>query len=402
MEWLLRHPVLTAFLTALALRAVVAIVVAVSRGGTLFLDDRTYSELAQAAADGRVHALGFESELLYERTRTLLLPISVAFDVFGPSHLIAQLFVAMLGAATAALVARLALEVVPRPWALAAGLTAAAFPSQVLWSSLILKDAAVWSILAALAALAAVAGRTTGRRLLGYAAAGAVLLFLLGYLRRHTLEISCVALVVAMAVSVRSQRAVRVAGAVALLVLLPLSVGMGIAGVPFVTKSRDPALQRALNSTGKTRVTDSASDLEGGFGAELGDLPKGVSVIAVRPWPWESNNSLGMTLARAESALWYPLLLLAAVGLCAAWPRRRALAFPIVVAGALTVTYGLTEGNLGTAYRHRSEVVWVVVLLAVVGMEWLWARRSERDERVIATAGLPVEETHGVHVAGRL
>jgi hypothetical protein len=388
--WLLRHPVLATFLAALALRAAVAIAVSVTRGGTLFLDDRTYVAVAQAAADGRLDRVGFDAHLLYDMTRTLLLPLAVVFRVVGPSNLVGQLYVALLGAATAAFVARLALEVVPRPWALAAGLIAAAVPSQVLWSSLVLKDAGVWCMLAGLAVVAAVAGRTTGRRLLIYAAAAIALLTLLAYLRRHTTEFALVALVIAMAVSIRPQRMVRVAGAVCLLLFLPLAFDMGFAGVPYLGSARDPAVQRSLNAGGTTTVVKPAPPpQEDHVTNEFLYLPKGVSVIAVRPWPWESNPSLGITLARIETVLWYPLLLLALVGVCWAWPRRRALAFPIAVGGAITVSYGLTEGNLGTAYRHRGELVWIVVVLAVLGMERLWAWRTARRRRERTSEGVP-------------
>jgi hypothetical protein len=375
------RPVATTFVVALVLRVALAVVVAIGWDGTLFLDDANYSAVAQAAADGRLHALGTSFEVLYTRTWTLLGPIAGLYDVFGPVTLLGQLYVALLGAANAALVARLALEVLPARWALVAGIVAATLPSQVLWSSLILKDAAVWALLAGLAVTAAVAANATGRRLATLALVAAVLLFLVGYLRRHTLEIACVALLLAMLVSARRQRLVRVAGAAVLLLCIPVTAGMGVAGVGFLQDSRDPALQRSLNARGNSKVTSAerpdapAKSVTG----QLEYLPKGVSVIAVRPWPWEqSGASIGMTLARAETVLWYPLLLFAAIGLSTAWAHRRVLAFPILVAGVLVVTYGLTEGNLGTAYRHRGEVVWVVVLLAVLGMErvWRWRRRG--------------------------
>jgi hypothetical protein len=35
----------------------------------------------------------------------------------------------------------------------------------------------------------------------------------------------------------------------------------------------------------------------------------------------------------------------------------------------------VTQGNLGTAFRHREQVLWVLALGAAAGAEWLWARR---------------------------
>ena len=385
MSALARRPVLVAFTAALVVRATTAVVIAIGWGGSLFLDDATYSGMAQAAADGRLSSLGAQQEWLYERTGTLLVPITGLYELLGPVKLAGELYVALLGATTAALTARLALEVVERRFALMAGLLVALLPSQVLWSSIILKDAAVWACLSGLAVVVAVGARSTGRRLALLAVVAASLLVLLGFLRLQTLEVACVALTLAMLVSERAQRPVRVAGAVAMLVCVPLVFGMGVAGAPFVARSRDPGEQRAGNAqqarsavvaptpaaTGHDVTSD--DDVTG----ELSYLPKGLAVVALRPWPWESSGGgVGVALARVEALAWYPLVALALFGLGGAWRRRQALAFPILSGCAVLVMYGLTEGNLGTAYRHRGELVWAVVLLATLGAERLVHRRQ--------------------------
>jgi hypothetical protein len=382
-----RHPVLSVFAVALVARAVTAVVIAIGWGGSLFLDDASYSRVAQAAADGRLHSLGSYTEWLYERTAVLLVPVTGLYDVLGPVKLSGQLYVALLGSATAALTAKLALEVLDRRFALVAGLLVALLPSQVLWSSIIMKDAAVWACLSGLAVVAAVAARSTGRKLaaLGLAAAG--LLVLLAYLRLQTLEVACVALVLAMLVSDRAQRPLRVAVATGLLLVIPWAYGMGLAGAPYVAGVKDPAGQRLLNAEqAKSAVVPTDEPADTGFAGQLRYLPKGVSVVALRPWPWEpSDGSDGIRLARIETLVWYPLLLLALVGLGAAWRMRRALAFPVLSGGAVLVMYGVTEGNLGTAYRHRGELVWALVLLATVGLERCWhvvRLRHDADRRV--------------------
>jgi hypothetical protein len=249
----------------------------------------------------------------------------------------------------------------------------------VLWSSLILKDAPVWACLSALAVVAAVAARSTGRRAVLLGLAALALLVLLGYLRRQTLEVACVALVLAMVVSDRSQRPLRVGGAVALLVCVPLIFGMGVAGEQYVAGVTNPADQRALNAESAKSAVETDENRQGL--AQISYLPKGVSVVALRPWPWETGDgSVGLGLARIENLLWYPLVLLALYGLGSAWRMRRALAFPILAGAAVLVMYGLTEGNLGTAFRHRGELVWALLLLATVGIARLAGRRVARRE----------------------
>jgi hypothetical protein len=51
--------------------------------------------------------------------------------------------------------------------------------------------------------------------------------------------------------------------------------------------------------------------------------------------------------------------------------------FPILVGGGILVMYALTEGNIGTAYRHRGEFVWVVAILGSSGLDRLVARRRD-------------------------
>jgi hypothetical protein len=392
------RPVLAVFALALAVRALAAVIITVGWGGTLFSDDSAYSNLSEAAANGTLHQLGDYYEWLYTRAGTLTVPVTALYEVLGPVKLAGQLYVALFGAATAALTTRLALEIAGWRWAVLAGLLVALIPSQVLWSSIVLKDPVVWAILAALAVLSAIATRSTGRRLALAGLTATVLVCLLGFVRLHTMEIAVVALFVAMLLGVRRQWLPRVAGAAALLVCVPLVYGMGPAGWSYVkTAGGNVTYQRTVNaieansavvdptpppaSAGAPTAGGSAPESappppppeDTGARAQLSYLPTGVTVVALRPWPWESaGGGIGIRLARAESLLWYPLVLLALVGLVTAWPARRVLAFPILAAAATLVTYGLTEGNLGTAFRHRGEVVWVVALLAALGVGRLW------------------------------
>ncbi len=457
-----RRPVVSIFILAVAVRTIAAVVVTVGWDGVLFPDDAGYSRLAELAANGAIQ--DSYDEFLYERTATLLVPITGLYGLFGPVELLGQLFVALLGAATAALTTRLAMEIMERRFALLAGLIVALLPSQILWSSLILKDAAVWAVLSALALVVAVAARSAGRRLALMGAAAALLLVLLGFLRLHSLEVACVAIVLAVLAFPRPRPLARLAGAAVLLVCVPFVFGMGVAGGSFVVSNGDPGYQRAVNaieadsaivaapappaappdktsSTAPTRAPapkapdkalsdgerapaaappDKDSSAGGGalaaappdkpssvpdptpdpapapvatppdapspvVGNSLAYLPTGVTVVALRPWPWErSSESLGIRMARAETIVWYPLLLLALVGLSTAFRHRRTLAFPVLAGGAILAMYGLTEGNLGTAYRHRGEFVWMVAVLAALGAERIVTWRHERRRFVPA------------------
>ena len=114
----------------------------------------------------------------------------------------------------------------------------------------------------------------------------------------------------------------------------------------------------------------------------LRHLPKGLSVMLFEPYPWQTIDNQRVRLAQLENVFWYPLLALAALGLVQVLRdtrTRTALAFPVFAGGGILLVYALTEGNFGTAYRHRGEFVWVVFLLAAAGLTSLWGRRRSDE-----------------------
>jgi len=449
------RPVLSVFLVALAARLVVAVGIAiVENGGVLQPDGVSYSRLAEEAANGKSSAWSDYDDYLYTRTGALLWPITGLFRILGPVDLAGQVFVAIVGAVTAAATVRLGLEFLPRGYAVLAGMIVALLPSQVLWSSLINKDALVWAMLSVLAVVVVQAPRGSYRRLLLGLLASVLLLLGLAYTRLQTLEIALVALVLASLFAPSRRRVVQVAAAAGIATLIPLALGMGPAGATFVANSGSLEQRRENNAVNAAsavvavqpppttpsaavppptttetpaRTTPTKAPAarvppappvpppappvpppappvpppappappppvleDGGLTASASYVPKGLVVVVLRPFPWEAATAPSSTLklAALESLLWYPILLCAAVGLFAARRHVRVLAFPLLVLGATAVMYALTEGNLGTAYRHRGEFVWVMALLAALGLSQAAAWSARRRG---STAVLPAE-----------
>lgn len=392
-RWALDHPLVAVAIVAVAARVLLAVGVAIAHHGTLFGDDERYLRMARQAADGDTSSWDAYLHLLYRRTGSLLWPVTGLFEVFGGVAIVAQLFVAALGTGTAVLTTKLGLEFLSRQAALFAGVAVALLPSQILWSSLVMKDALVWCLLAGIAVTFVASWRARGWRLLACWAGIVAMLTALGFLRLHTLEIALVALLLASVVAPAAGRLPRVAAAAAVLLLLPVTFGMGVAGITFLRNTGSLTERRALNAvdadtavvkpaTGPPQSSngslDAGSDDPGT--STVSYLPEGLTVILLRPFPWEigSGGSTGVRLAGAETVLWYPLLAVAIVGLVAVRRRLAVLAFPLLVGAATAVMYGLSEGNVGTAYRHRGEFVWVVALLAAAGVERIARALAER------------------------
>lgn len=400
MAFIRAHPVWAIFLLALALRVCVAVGIALVHPQNIAPDGVEYSALAAAKASGHTAGWGSYEHFLWHVTLTLLLPLTWLYEVFGIHQLVGQLYVALLGAGTAAVTTRLAMEALPRRWSLAAGLIVALLPTQIVWSSLILKDSSVWFLLTCLALTVAVAGRSSGPRLIALGLAAAALLVLLGYLREYTLVIAAWALMLAVLVGPRTHRLPQIAGAVVIAVFIPWAVfGMGPAGLTYVKGSPAPSDIRAGMAVDASSAVPGAASAGGGTGADISYLPQGVTVMLFQPYPWQVTGSTYLRAARADAIIWYPLLLLALFGLVGLRIRHlRVMAFPLLAGGAILITYALVEGNLGTAFRHRGEFEWVVALLAAFGLWRLATRRLQRRYASGTSASGPGE--HGTVVDG--
>jgi hypothetical protein len=106
--------------------------------------------------------------------------------------------------------------------------------------------------------------------------------------------------------------------------------------------------------------------------------------MLIEPLPLPFAGSISLRLARGEDLLWYPLLALAVFGL---WRRRHQLAelvFPLLAGGGIVLMYALSEGNVGTAHRHRGEFVWVVAILATLGAKaWIVGRSDPGSPTIV-------------------
>lgn len=491
------HPVASAFVIALVIRVGIAVFLTQFFSGTLVLDDTTYHGMIVSMASGETQNWDDFTHTLYWSTAGLTAPVTVLYKVFGPHMVVGQLYVALTGAVAVAAASRLAMEVVSRGWALAIGLVLALLPSQAFWSSMLMKDAPVWMALTTLALVIAVAGRSTGRRLVLLGIAAALVLTVVGYLRLHTLVVASFALMVAGFMGIKEQRVPRILGAIAIGVGVPWFIGgIGPAGVDLVlnagsledrrfanaqgantaivdvpsaetpepepapdleprldevveTRERLEARTAALEARLETAVTTpgtpdegggatpkerrierrvaqleariqaldafalrlreelseiggqvdeqgddepappAVAEDEGGLDTDLTHLPRGISVMLLEPFPVPFEGSLSLRLARAEAIAWYPLLLLAIVGLAMSWRHLRVLAFPLVAGTGIVIMYALTEGNIGTAHRHRGEFVWVVVILAGMGLSERARRRM--DAGVVGATDRPTD-----------
>ena len=418
------RPVLAVFLIAMAVRVMAAAVIYAVEGGTLFLDDESYSRIAAEAASGAGERWDAYIEWVYERTFTLLGPIAGLYEVTGEFTLAGQLWVALAGAVVAALTTWLALRFLPRGWAIVAGLVVALLPSQLLWSSLILKDPIVAACMCGLAVCVYRANvAENGRRAVISLLPVIPIFVALAYTRQQSLIVAVWCVVAALLFGRWRPTATRVAAALVLALAVPAVVteyGLGgnearsgfaaleeqrgaaavgaetavVAPDPRGVEPEEPAPQGDKKPEPEAEPEpEPAPEPEPDEGNSIGDnisyLPTGIQAYLLRPYPWEVDTSaFDLRVASFENLAWYCLFALALVGLTGAWRVREVLAFPVFILGGTIILYSLSEGNLGTAFRHRSEILWPVALLATLGAKliadrfFIRERASSADDRV--------------------
>ena len=98
-------------------------------------------------------------------------------------------------------------------------------------------------------------------------------------------------------------------------------------------------------------------------------LPIGVAYFLFSPFPWEITSPL-KAASLPEMILIYALTLPAIRGVRFAVREHFRDCFQVLLlTGLLTVSYALGEGNVGTLYRHRAQVLGFYLMFAAVGLE---------------------------------
>jgi hypothetical protein len=441
------HPISAAFSVALLVRVIAAVAITI-HSGYLFPDEQSYVTLGHLAATGQLDAnslAGF-GQTLFREAASFMWPVTFLFWIFGDHILVAALWAALFGAVTAVLTALLVSRVLGKSWAALAGLAAALFPSQILWSSVVLRESMVWAGLAGAAFGVTLLGQAENRRsLLGAAVLIGVSLFDLAFLR----EWAFVAGLWATGLSIwlfRPARPVLARGICLVLWLtIPLAQGYGPGAVGLLNKEtgllgyersvlsigaqsafvHPPVVRIGYGRSGlavgaksalvpppvgstqrKTRTGSAVTPatatstptsviplaisgegylVNNGIRGDIRELPRGAIAFLFRPIPGQHGDGLSYDFASFEELLYYPLYVLALIGVFAYRRRRDIIGFAVLVIIGITGIAADTEGNLGSAFRHRDQLLWAFVLLATLGVAYLRSRYIARRSAHLAS-----------------
>jgi len=111
-------------------------------------------------------------------------------------------------------------------------------------------------------------------------------------------------------------------------------------------------------------------------------VPGGLLDTLIRPLPWEASQNLGVLFAQLESILWVPMYALAIYGVWIHRKRYRLLAFPALLVLLIGLSGAVSHGNLGSAFRHRGQMLFALAVLAMGGVQAIVdARKGMRPVR---------------------
>ena len=315
----------------------------------------------------------------------MLYVVAGIYGLIGQNMLAVQFVNAIFGAATAPIIFLCAKQIFGNlRVARLSTFFVAFYPSLVLWSSQGLKD----GLLVFLLTLAMLATLRLGERF-SLKFLLVLVLSLMGILslRFYVFYMVLAAIGGAFAIGMRQLSAKSIARQFAILVVIGLTLTylgtLRSAGTQMEVYSSLDMLQRSR--------ADLANSAQSGFGRDvdvsttagaLSVIPLGLIYLLFAPFPWQLA-SLRQSITLPEMVLWWASFPLLIMGLWFTLRYRLRQALPILIFTAmLTLAYSMFQGNVGTAYRQRSQLL--VFFFMFVSVGYVLIRERRENERELA------------------
>jgi hypothetical protein len=299
--------------------------------------------------------------------------VASIYYLLGPYSLVPKLLNCLVGALTIPV----AYDVAVRIGASSAAAVRAArftawFPSLVLWSSLNIRDAWIILLIALLCRQALVLqARFRLFALLTLAGGLWVLIQFRAYL---LFAIGAPILVSFFAIRGRYFLRNLIVGSIMALALIYADQAAGQSRRVRFVDFEELQQVRYWNTVGAASQFEQVDISTPGKAAVF--LPRGIALFLLAPFPW-MVGSIRQALAVPETLVFYwliPWIVRGARDLLKSDLRKTLL--PVLITAGLTIGYSLAEGNAGTAYRHRAQILIFFLIFAAVGLERRYTRRG--------------------------
>lgn len=309
------------------------------------------------------------------------------YGLVGRNMLAIQLVNSVIGAITAVIIFLCALEVFSNiRVARLAGFAVAFYPSLVLWSSQGLKDGPIVFFLA----LSILATLRLGQKLsFKYLLILVISLFSILSFRFYVFYMIAMAVGGAFIVGMQSFSQKSFARSLIVIILLGLGLTyLGVTRYASVQFERFGSLERVQRSR-----RDASTRAESGFAPDVDvsttrgaitAIPVGMLNLLFAPFPWQLA-SLRQSITLPEMVIWWASFPMLILGLWYSIRYRLRQISPILIFTImLTLAYSVFQGNVGTAYRQRAQLLVFYFIFVAVGYVILFEKREERKRLEIA------------------
>lgn len=311
----------------------------------------------------------------------MLYVVAAVYEVLGANMYAIQLINASIGASTAIVIYYVAQSLFNNTRvSKIAALLVAFFPSLILWSSQALKDA---MIILALAVCILATIRLMEKISFSYILVLGLCLAALLSLRFYIFYMMAAAICGSFVIGMKSADARS---------FLQRFVAIGLIGLAFTWFGviRFAAVQFEkygnLQRIQESRI-DQARSADSGFGKDvdvgtaegaLTILPLGLVYLLFAPFPWQLVSTR-QSIALPEMLIWWTVFPLLVLGWWYALKHRLQKVSPIVLfTTMLTLAYAVFQGNVGTAYRQRSQLLVFYFIFVAVGAVLMLEKREDR------------------------
>jgi 4-amino-4-deoxy-L-arabinose transferase-like glycosyltransferase len=302
--------------------------------------------------------------------------VGAVYSVFGRNQLLVQFLNGLIGALTMLVIYAIGGRLFDRAVARWAALFMAFFPQMVFWSTGMYKDPAIQLCIAL--------SMYSVLRLRERLSLAMIAVFVIAELMLVTLRFY-IAYFVGFATLATFLFARRRGGGQLLVTYVFLAAGL-FGAVNVAVRRETLERQASYMTLDRLQMTreDQAMWGQSGFGRDydvstpagaLSALPTGLVYLLFAPFPW-AVSGVRQALVLPETLVWYALMPAFVRGLLHAVKTRLRSVLPILVfAASLTAAYALMQGNVGTAYRQRTQITMFFFVFMGLG---LVERRRQR------------------------
>jgi hypothetical protein len=313
--------------------------------------------------------------------------VGVIYALLGRNPLAVQMVVAVFGAATAPIIYLSALHVFQNVRvARFAAFAVAFYPSLVLWSSQGLKDGPIVLFLS----VAILTTLKLGEKFsVKNVAILVTTLFLILTFRFYVFYMIFAAVAGAFVIGMQKITATSFARQFAIVILTGLALTyLGVTRYANVHLSTFTKLERVQASR-----QDAATSAQSGYGkgvdvstgqGAIKSIPLGLAYLLFAPFPWQLT-SLRQSITLPEMVVWWASFPLLILGLWFSIKYRLRQISPVLIFTVmLSLAYSIFQGNVGNAYRQRSQLLVFYFIFVGVGYVLLLEKREERKRRDLA------------------